>query len=99
MLLIAGTIRFPADKIAEARDAMAHMIEATRAEDGCVNYAFAEDVLDPGLIHISEVWRDKAALEQHGASAHMGVWRKAGREFGVAERNLKIYEVDEGRPL
>ena len=78
---------------------MAHMIEATRAEDGCVNYAFAEDVLDPGLIHISEVWRDKAALEKHGASAHMGVWRKAGREFGVGERNLKIYEVDEGRPL
>jgi quinol monooxygenase YgiN len=99
MLLIAGTIRFPADKIADARDAMARMIEATRAEDGCVNYAFAEDVLDPGLIHISEVWRDKAALEKHAASAHMGVWRKAGREFGIGERNLTIYEVDEGRPL
>lgn len=99
MLLLAGTIRFPADKIRDARDAMARMIEATRAEDGCEQYAFAEDVLDPGLIHISEVWRDQAALEKHGASAHMGVWRKAGRELGVGERNLKIYEVGEGRPL
>ncbi len=97
--MIAGTVRFPSDKIRDARDPMARMIEATRAEDGCVQYAFAEDVLDPGLIHISELWRDQAALEKHGSSAHMGVWRKAGRDLGIGERNLKIYEVDEGRPL
>jgi len=99
MILIAGTIRIPADKIHDARDAMARMIVATRVEDGCVKYDFAEDVLDPGLIHISELWRDQAALEKHAASAHMSEWRKAGREFGVGERNLRIYEVDEGRPL
>jgi quinol monooxygenase YgiN len=99
MLLIAGAIRFPADKIRDAREAMARMIVATRAEDGCERYAFAEDVLDPGLIHISELWRDQAALEKHAASAHMGDWRKAGRELGVGERNLKIYEVGEGRSL
>ena len=64
-----------------------------------MNYAFAEDVLDPGLIHVSEVWRDQAALEKHAASAHMAAWRKAGRELGLGGRNLKIYEVDEGRPL
>ena len=99
MIMIAGTVRFPADRIRDARDAMARMIEATRAEDGCVHYAFAEDVLDPGLIHISELWRDQAALEKHGSSAHMGVYRRAGRELGVAERNLRVYQVDEGRPL
>ncbi len=99
MLLIAGTIRIPAEKVADARAAAARMIEATRLEDGCIKYAFAEDVLDPGLIHISELWRDQAALEKHAASAHMGEWRKAGRELGVGERDLRIYEVDEGRPL
>jgi quinol monooxygenase YgiN len=99
MIMVAGTVRFPADKIRDVRDPMARMIEATRAEDGCAHYAFAEDVLDPGLIHISELWRDQAALEKHASSAHMAVWRKAGRELGVGERNLKIYEVYEGRPL
>jgi quinol monooxygenase YgiN len=99
MLLIAGTVRLPPEKLAEARDAAKRMIEASRAEDGCERYAFAEDVLDPGLIHISELWRDQAALEKHAASAHMGEWRKAGRELGIGERNLKIYEVGEGRPL
>ncbi len=99
MIMIVGTVRFPAEKIRDARDAMARMIGATRAEDGCLNYAFAEDLLDPGLIHVSELWRDQAALEKHASSAHMGAYRKAGREFGVGERNLKVYEVDEGRPL
>ena len=99
MILIAGTFRFPADKMRDARDALARMIEASRAEDGCLRYGFAEDVLDPGLIHVSELWRDFAALEKHGASAHMGVYRKAGRELGVGERNVRIYEVEEGRPL
>jgi len=99
MLLIAGTVRIPAEKVAEARAAGRRMIEATRAEDGCVQYAFAEDVVDPGLIHISEVWRDQAALDKHAASAHMAEWRKAGRELGVHDRNLRIYEVGEGRSL
>jgi quinol monooxygenase YgiN len=83
----------------DAREPMARMIEASRAEDGCVKYAFAEDVLDPGLIHVSELWRDQAALEKHASSAHMGAWRQVGRELGVGERNIRIYEVDEGRPL
>jgi len=99
MILIAGTIRFPAANVAAAREPMARMIEATRAEDGCRRYAFAEDVLDPGLIHISELWSDQAALQAHAASAHMAEWRKAGRALGVGDRDLKLYEVGEGRVL
>jgi quinol monooxygenase YgiN len=38
-------------------------------EPGCIRYAFAQDLLDRTLIHISEAWRDKAALDaQHSAS-------------------------------
>ena len=33
-------------------------------EDGCIDYAYAEDVLEPGLIRVSEVWRDQAALNR-----------------------------------
>ena len=36
MILIAGTIRFPADKMHDVRDAMARMVVATRVEDGCI---------------------------------------------------------------
>jgi quinol monooxygenase YgiN len=99
MLLIAGTVRFPADKIDAARAPMATMIAATRNEDGCLSYAFAEDVLDPGLLHVSETWRDGAALKAHAASAHMAAWRAASSELGVGERDIKLYRTDEGTPV
>ncbi|WP_113889913.1 putative quinol monooxygenase [Roseiarcus fermentans] len=99
MLLIVGTIRVPPETIAATRAAARRMIEATRAEDGCAHYAFAEDVLDPGLIQIYELWRDQAALDAHFASAHMAEWRAVLGEIGVLDRKLRIHEVGEGRPL
>jgi len=99
MLLIVGTVRIPVENVARARPAVARLIEATRAEDGCLKYGFAEDVLDPGLIHISEAWRDQAALEAHFASAHIAEWRTVWREIGIRDRDLRLYEVGEGRAL
>jgi quinol monooxygenase YgiN len=99
MILIAGTVRFPPESMAEARPAMERMITATRAEDGCLQYAFAEDVLDPGLIHISELWRDRAALDAHGKAPHMAEWRAAAQALGVHGRDLRLYEVGEATPL
>lgn len=50
MLLIIGTLRLTADQLDAARPSMALMIEASRAEAGCLEYSYAEDVLDCGLI-------------------------------------------------
>lgn len=99
MLCIMGTIRLPADRMAAARAPMAAMINATRAEAGCLEYAFAEDVLEPGLIRVSERWTDQAALDAHAASAHMQVWRAALREIGVLDRDLTLYDIGHPRPL
>src|SRR3546814_8600345 len=71
MLLIVGTIRLPAGNLQDARPAMAQMISASRAENGCEEYFYAEDVLDPGLIHVRELWHDQAALDRHFASEHI----------------------------
>ena len=60
MLLIVGTIRLPPERLDAARPVMRRMVEQSRAEDGCEDYAYAEDVLDPGLIHVTELWRDQA---------------------------------------
>ena len=99
MLLIAGTVRAPVEKIEAMRAAVQTMIAETRKEDGCLSYAFAQDLLDPGLIHVSESWRDGAALKAHGESAHMAVWRAAAAGLELAERNLKVYRTDEGKAL
>jgi quinol monooxygenase YgiN len=98
MLLITGTFRVRPEKLAEARPVMEAMILASRAEDGCLGYAYAVDLLDSGLVHVAEAWRDQAALDAHFSSAHIARWRAAWSSLGITERNLTLHEVSGSRP-
>ena len=99
MLLIIGTIRLPAENLESARPVMAEMLRASRAEDGCFDYSYAEDVLEPGLIHVSELWRDREALDRHFASPHIARWRAEWPRLGIGDRSLHVYEVGEPRSV
>lgn len=97
MLLITGTFRLDADRLDPARAVMARMIAASRAEDGCVEYSYAEDVLDRGLIHVTERWQDEAAFARHVAAPHLAAWRATWPELGIRDRDLRRYDV--GAPI
>lgn len=97
MLLIVGTVRMPAGNMERARPIMKRMAQASRAEDGCVDYGYAEDVFDPGLIHVKELWTDQASLDSHFATAHIAEWRASWPSLGIGERDLCLYEVGEPR--
>lgn len=99
MLLIVGTVRLPAEGVPAARSAMTAMIGASRDEDGCIEYVYAEDVLDAGLIQVREIWRDQMALDRHFASAHIAAWRATWPALGITDRDLCSYEVDTPRRL
>ena len=99
MLVIAGTVRVPPENLAGLRPHMLVALKASQAEDGCIVYSYAEDIQEPGLIRIFEAWRDRAALGAHGKSAHLAAWREAGREHGVSDRRLTLYEVSGETPL
>lgn len=99
MLLILGTIRVPEDRLDAARPVMRRMVEASRAEQGCVEYSYAQDVLDPGLIHVKELWTDREALDRHFATAHIAQWRAAWPALGIGDRNLRVYEVGAPQPV
>ena len=94
MLIIAGTIRFPAENIAAARDELGKVAAASRAEEGCEAYAFAEDVIEPGLFHVSERWAGGAALDAHKNAPHFVAYRAATAALGVHDRDVRLYEVD-----
>ncbi len=98
-LIIAGTVRVPPQNVARFRPRMQEMILASRAEDGCIDYAYAEDVIDPGLIRVFEVWRDQDALHAHFNTSHMASWRAVFPEFGVTDRRLNSHEIAATRPL
>ena len=97
MLLIVGTVRLPPGNLDAARPVMRRMVDASRAEPGCLDYGYAEDVLEPGLIHVKEMWVDQSALDRHFASPHIAEWRAAWPELGICERRLVVYEVGEPR--
>lgn len=97
MLLIVGTVRLPPENLDAARPVMGRMVEASRAEPGCLDYGYAEDLFDPGLIHVKELWTDQAALDRHFAAPHLSEWRAAWPALGIGERRLLIYEVGEPR--
>ena len=97
MLLITGTFRIQPEKLLEARPVMEAMILASRAEDGCVSYSYAVDILDGGLVHVVEHWRDRAALDAHFASAHIARWRAAWPTLGITGRDLTLHEVSASR--
>ncbi len=98
MLLIVGTVRLPPENMEAARPAMQRMADASRAEEGCEEYTYAEDVFDPGLIHVKELWVDQLALDRHFETEHLAQWREVWPSFGIGERNLRIYDVGEPRP-
>lgn len=98
MLVIIGTIRLPAGRLDEARPAMEKMVSASRAEPGCLVYSYAQDVFDAGLIRVTEVWSDRAALEAHFGAPHLAGWRASWPALGIGERNLMLYDAGEARP-
>jgi len=94
MLLIVGTVRLPAEKLDDARTIMKQMIEASRAENGCIEYSYSQDVLETGLIHVKELWQDRISLEKYFASDHIAQWRSHWVALGITDRNLVLYEVN-----
>ena len=99
MLIVAGTVRVPAENLDRLRPHMATMMAASQGEDGCLDYNYAEDVTEPGLIHVFERWRDQDALDAHVTTSHMAAWRAHWPGFGVSDRRLFAYEVASERSL
>lgn len=99
MIIVAGTIRVPEDKIEALLPAAKAVIAATLKEAGCRVYAFAFDVTDRGLIRIYEEWDSRAELDAHGKQPHMIPWRQKLAEVGASGRALKVYEADAGQTL
>lgn len=95
MLIIAGTIRFNPTKTDEARALVDKVVTATRAEDGNLDYSFAIDVLDPGLVRVFEAWRDQAAIDAHMASPHLAEFLGAVSSLDVTDVHLDSYEAGE----
>lgn len=99
MLLIEGWIKLAGGKFAKVRGAAITMVSATRAEPGCLHYAFAQDIADPDLIRISERGDSQEALAAHSASAHMAAFNAAMGGVAREAADLWLYSAEAVRKL
>jgi len=98
-IAVLGHSRLPPERVADARNAMARVISATRAEDGCIAYSYAEDTLDPGLFRVTELWESRAQLAAHFKAPHMARWVEEREALGLFDRQIAAYELGEAEPL
>lgn len=99
MILVTGTFRIPPGSLAKVLPEMEHMIAASRAEDGCLDYSYALDVLDQGLVHVVERWRDQASLDAHLTTAHLTQWRAQFPQLGITDRALSAVNASGATPF
>ena len=99
MVVVMGTAHMAPGEIDRLLDVMRAQIDATRAEDGCEHYAFARDVYDPDLLHVSERWRDNAAITAHFQSPHMASFNAALASAKMLSLSVKAYDENGERTL
>ena len=68
------------------------MIEASRQEPGCIDYAYSFDLLEPNVMRITERWDDRDALLYHFGTPHMKAWAKAVSTVTLAD--LELFMLD-----
>ena len=100
MIIVEGYVRMadPGD-FEKVRAAAEAQIAASRSEEGCIDYTYALDVLDPQIMRVLERWKSWEALEAHFEMPHMHPWRAALAGVKFLERSLRAHEVSETREV
>lgn len=65
MYLVVARATGKSESRSELSQVLAGLAAASRDEDGCLSYAFTQDVENPDSFASIETWVDKAALEAH----------------------------------
>lgn len=99
MLIVLAKAKLGDGALEAGRDAIATMVEASNAEEGCIAYSFTVDVLDPTILHIVEKWVDDAALVAHFQTPHMVAFNAAIAPLDISISEALKFNADDGTPL
>ena len=95
MILITVVIDTQPGSIGKLKDAIAALETATRAESGCIDYAFASEINAPDSVRVIERWRDVDALKAHLQAPHMAAFNAAIRASPPKRVDVKMYNAAE----
>lgn len=69
-IVLIARLKVKKEAVEAAKSAALAIIEDSRREGGCLNYDFHQAIDDETIFIWHETWRNRAAIEAHGASAH-----------------------------
>ncbi len=94
VIIISGHIRVKPEAMDTLRPHIRTVVETSRKENGCILYAFGEDVLEPGLIRVVERWESWDPVMIHVKAEHAAAWDRALEDAGgVLDREILAHEV------
>jgi quinol monooxygenase YgiN len=72
MIHVHARINVKPESAAAAKEILTALVNATRKESGCVLYELFQRPDAPHVFQTIEQWADKAAVDGHMTSAHVG---------------------------
>jgi quinol monooxygenase YgiN len=94
MVIVAGHIAVEAHQRESYLAGCVSLVERAREAAGCLDFAIAADLIDPGRVNLFERWESQAAVENLRGSAPSGEQGAAMLSVSVAE-----YDIADVRPL
>jgi len=95
MIIVTGSITLLDGRRDEMVRASETMIEASRAEEGCVEYRYAFDLQHDHVVAFTEVWTDMAALRAHLDTPHMAAFREATMALVAGRPEMTVWQGEE----
>lgn len=91
MIIVQGTFTVEPDQREAYLEQTLEMQRISRSEQGCIEYVFAGDPLDPGRVVLSERWATKSDLDAHITA--LNIRRDAARDAGATQIQPLAREV------
>jgi quinol monooxygenase YgiN len=93
MIIVLAQVESSTEAIDSLREALVEMQTASRAEAGCHDYTFLQEVGDPNRLRIVELWESMDALREHFGMPHMGTFRKALASAPPRSMDVQLFEL------
>jgi quinol monooxygenase YgiN len=94
-VIALGDIYAQVPHLDEVTALMRRTQESMRKLPGCISYAFAETLEEPGHFLVVQQWRDEAALEGHFRSTEFAAYQAGIRGLLVRSSELRVHSAKE----
>jgi quinol monooxygenase YgiN len=94
MVIVIGTFHVDPAEREVFIDNRTPMTIHSRAEEGCLTYAFTADAVDPGMVILTERWTTRAALDAHLVG--LATAPQPAADPAQISREIHVYQADDG---